>query len=249
MAGWIVLGVFALLIFAFNCIPLGLTLAYEEKAFSWQLRVAGRALSFGKKEKSPGAAEEKPPEEKPEEKGKKDKKEKGKQSLADGLGFTPGELLELLRKVLRKLRLLPGKISVKLFRLHFLAAGEDPYQTAMLYGYINAALSLLTAMGKRSFRVFQTDIRTAVDFAQESPRLEARLELFIRIGQLVGLGFAVLFAALGVWLKSRRRRKKEQKAALREARAMLTEEETQNTARLPDDILIPGTTAPAEERT
>lgn len=247
MVGWIILGVFMLLIVAFNGIPLALTLAWEEETFFWQIRVAGRALRLGAKDKSEAPAEEKPAETNPPE--EKKKKQKAKKSGHGALGLSPAELLELLRRVLRKLRLLPGKICVKLFRLHFLAAGDDPYNTAMLYGYANAGLSLLTAAGKRSFRVFKTDIQTAVDFAEEKMRVEARLEASIRVGQLVWLGLAAFFSALQVLLRSRRRRKKEQRAAQKETRKMLMEEATQAKPPEADEPLNTTEAAAAEERT
>ena len=247
MVGWIILGVFILLIIAFNGIPLALTLAWEEETFFWQIRVAGRALRFGTKEKSEALAEEKPAEARPPE--EKKKKQKAKKSGHGALGLSPAELLELLRRVLRRLRLLPGKIRVNLFRLHFLAAGDDPYNTAMLYGYANAGLSLLAAAGKRSFRVFKTDIQTAVDFAEEKLRAEARLEASVRVGQLVSLGLAILFSALQVLLRSRRRRKKEQRAVRKEAKKMLMEEATQAKPPEADEPLNTMEAAAAEERT
>lgn len=216
MVGWIILGVIVLIIFAINQIRIGVDISLEEGNLSLSALVAGVLIKvFPREDKG----EEKPKKEKKPKKKKKEKaagdEEEKPKKKGLPLGLTKEELFELVKRVLRLLARFPGKFRVDRFKLHYLAAGIDPYNTAMSYGYVNEALSILLPLARHTFTVRESDVRTEIDFTQDQMKLDFGLALTIRIGQIVGLVFAVGFSALGVILSSKRRQRKEAKQAAR----------------------------------
>ena len=65
-----------------------------------------------------------------------------------------------------------------------------PYDTALAFGYVNAALGALTPLAERALRIDERDIQTGVDFQAERPRIDARIVCTIRIGQIVIIALA-----------------------------------------------------------
>lgn len=74
---------------------------------------------------------------------------------------------------------------MQLLRLVFVSGAPDPYDTALAFGYVNAALGALTPLAERALRIDERDIQTGVDFQAGQPRIERRLVCTIRIGQIV----------------------------------------------------------------
>lgn len=240
MVGWIILGVFVLIIVAINLIRVGADVSFEDGQFSLSAKVAGVLIQlFPKEDKGePKPKKEKKPRLKKKEKPKDEEEKPKKKGLP--LGMNKEELFELVKKVLRLLGKFPGKFRIDRFKLHYLAAGGDPYNTAVTYGYVNEALSVLLPLARNTFTVKDSDVRTEIDFTQEQMKIDFGLALTIRIGQIVGLVFAIGFAGLGVIVKSKRRQKKDAKAA--------AAEEKRQTG-LPDEIEKEHTdTIQAEER-
>ncbi len=155
------------------------------------------------------------------EKKKKPKKEKKKAAPAEAatepkpkkkLPFNLQELLELVRLALKALGNFGRKLKVDRFLLHYLAAGKDPYSTAQTFGYVNAALSSLAPICAKRYRVRDCDVWTGVDFVEEKMQLDLALALSIRIGQILAVAFALLFGALRIFLRSKKRARREAKA-------------------------------------
>ena len=69
----------------------------------------------------------------------------------------------------------------------------DPYDTALAFGCVNAALGALTPLAERTLCIDERDIQTGVDFDAEHPRIDARIVCTIRIGQIVAV--ALIFGA------------------------------------------------------
>ena len=96
--------------------------------------------------------------------------------------------------------------------LHYVAAGEDPYDTAMTYNYVNAALCMLAPLCAGCFRVRgDTDVRTDIDFTSDKTRVDFELSITLRLIQAVHALLAVAFGALGVLIRSKRRQRREAK--------------------------------------
>ena len=217
MVGLIILGVIIAIIVAIMLVPVGADVAYEGGELRLSAKVCGMLLQLIPK---PPADETKPKKEKKPKKPKKQKKqpeeqaqtgeEKPKKKL--NLDFSMDEVMGLVRSVLRGLGRFGRKLSVDRFLLHYTAAGKDPYNTAMTFGYVNGALTTLAPICRRSFDAKDVDVWTDVDFTTEKTKVDFGVALTIRIGQIFGVVFTILFGALGIIIKHKFRKFKEKRA-------------------------------------
>ena len=217
MVGLIILGVIVVLVIAIMLVPVGADVAYEGGELRLSAKVCGMLLQLIPK---PPADETKPKKEKKPKKPKKQKKrpeaqaqtgeEKPKKKL--DLDFSMDEILGLVKSVLRGLGRFGRKLSVDRFLLHYTAAGKDPYNTAMTFGYVNGALTTLAPICRRSFDAKDVDVWTDVDFTTEKTKVDFGVALTIRIGQIFGVVFTILFGALGILIKHKFRKFKEKRA-------------------------------------
>ena len=217
MVGLIILGVIIAIIVAIMLVPVGADVAYEGGELRLSAKVCGMLLQLIPK---PPADETKPKKEKKPKKPKKQKKkaeeqtqtgeEKPKKKL--DLDFSMDEIMGLVKSVLRGLGRFGRKLSVDRFLLHYTAAGKDPYNTAMTFGYVNGALTTLAPICRRSFDAKDVDVWTDVDFTTEKTKVDFGVALTIRIGQIFGVVFTILFGALGILIKHKFRKFKEKRA-------------------------------------
>ena len=217
MVGLIILGVIVAIIVAIMLVPVGADVAYEGGELRLSAKVCGMLLQLIPK---PPADETKPKKEKKPKKPKKQKKqpeeqaqtgeEKPKKKL--NLDFSMDEVMGLVKSVLRGLGRFGRKLSVDRFLLHYTAAGKDPYNTAMTFGYVNGALTTLAPICRRSFDAKDVDVWTDVDFTTEKTKVDFGVALTIRIGQIFGVVFTILFGALGIIIKHKFRKFKEKRA-------------------------------------
>ncbi|MCI7135943.1 MAG: hypothetical protein SPI09_06795 [Candidatus Limivicinus sp.] len=217
MVGLIILGVIIAIIVAIMLVPVGADVAYEGGKLRLSAKVCGVLLQLIPK---PPADETKPKKEKKPKKPKKQKKrpeeqaqtgeEKPKKKL--NLDFSMDEIMGLVKSVLRGLGRFGRKLSVDRFLLHYTAAGKDPYNTAMTFGYVNGALTTLAPICRRSFDAKDVDVWTDVDFTTEKTKVDFGVALTIRIGQIFGVVFTILFGALGILIKHKFRKFKEKRA-------------------------------------
>ena len=217
MVGLIILGVIIAIIVAIMLVPVGADVAYEGGELRLSAKVCGMLLQLIPK---PPADETKPKKEKKPKKPKKQKKkaeeqtqtgeEKPKKKL--DLDFSMDEIMGLVKSVLRGLGRFGRKLSVDRFLLHYTAAGKDPYNTAMTFGYVNGALTTLAPICRRSFDAKDVDVWTDVDFTTEKTKVDFGVALTIRIGQIFGVVFTILFGALGIIIKHKFRKFKEKRA-------------------------------------
>ena len=217
MVGLIILGVIIAIIVAIMLVPVGADVAYEGGELRLSAKVCGVLLQLIPK---PPADETKPKKEKKPKKPKKQKKqpeeqaqtgeEKPKKKL--NLDFSMDEIMGLVKSVLRGLGRFGRKLSVDRFLLHYTAAGKDPYNTAMTFGYVNGALTTLAPICRRSFDAKDVDVWTDVDFTTEKTKVDFGVALTIRIGQIFGVVFTILFGALGILIKHKFRKFREKRA-------------------------------------
>ena len=217
LVGLIILGVIVAIIVAIMLVPVGADVAYEGGELRLSAKVCGMLLQLIPK---PPADETKPKKEKKPKKPKKKKKqpeeqaqtgeEKPKKKL--DLDFSMDEILGLVKSVLRGLGRFGRKLSVDRFLLHYTAAGKDPYNTAMTFGYVNGALTTLAPICRRTFDAKDVDVWTDVDFTTEKTKVDFGVALTIRIGQIFGVVFTILFGVLGIFIKHKFRKFKEKRA-------------------------------------
>jgi hypothetical protein len=205
-----ILAVIAVIIFLIMMIPIGADIGYENGQLSLSAKVCGVFLQLlpkseekkKEKKKKPGKEKEEKPEEPPAE---EEKEKGGKKKKKLNLDFTFDEIMDLLKKVFRGLGKL-FRIKVDRFLLHYTAAGDDPYKTALFFGKVNAALNTLAPICRKRFACRDTDVWTDISFTEEKMGLDFGLGFSIRIGQIFGALNTILFGALGILIRHKMRK-------------------------------------------
>ena len=245
MVGLIILGILIALIVLILLIPVGADLGYEDGKLHVSAKVMGILLQLYPK---PPPDPNKPLKEKKPKKEKKKKEpapEEDKPKAKRKLPFNRDELLELVKIALRGFGRFGRKFKVDRFVLRYTAAGFDPYNVAMTYGWVNAALSSLVPLCRRRFDVKDCEVRTDVDFTADWMHLDLGLGFSIRIGQILGTVLGIGFGALWILLRSKLRRRREAKQNPPEPAA---EAETMAENKKENETIIEEGPAPVEER-
>ncbi|MDD6076993.1 MAG: DUF2953 domain-containing protein [Clostridiales bacterium] len=212
---WIVLALLALLTLL-NLLRVGVSAGYEAQAFSVSARVG--PLTIPVWPRPPAEEPKKPKKEKPP----KEPKAPQEQTKEKELDFDT--VLALAKLALKAAGSFRRKLTVELFRLVFVAGSSDPYDTAMQSAYVQAALGSLRPLAERALHIQERDVQVGADFTADKPRIEARLTLTIRIGQIVVIG--VVF---GVgYLKLMLQKKKAAKAQTQQNAAETAERKVSN---------------------
>ncbi|MDY5594785.1 MAG: DUF2953 domain-containing protein [Oscillospiraceae bacterium] len=212
---WIVLALLALLTLL-NLLRVGVSAGYEAQAFSVSARVG--PLTIPVWPRPPAEEPKKPKKEKPP----KEPKAPQEQTKEKELDFDT--ILALAKLALKAAGSFRRKLTVELFRLVFVAGSSDPYETAMQSAYVQAALGGLRPLAERALHIQERDVQVGADFTADKPRIEARLTLTIRIGQIVVIG--VVF---GVgYLKLMLQKKKAAKAQTQQNAAETAERKVSN---------------------
>ncbi len=212
---WIVLALLALLTLL-NLLRVGVSAGYEAQAFSVSARVG--PLTIPVWPRPPAEEPKKPKKEKPP----KEPKAPQEQTKEKELDFDT--VLALAKLALTAAGSFRRKLTVELFRLVFVAGSSDPYETAMQSAYVQAALGGLRPLAERALHIQERDVQVGADFTADKPRIEARLTLTIRIGQIVAIG--VVF---GVgYLKLMLQKKKAAKAQTQQNAAETAERKVSN---------------------
>lgn len=145
-----------------------------------------------KREPKPPEEPEKPPE-----------KEKGKKR-----SLSPEQIfytLETLPPILgRALGRLGRGIRIEPLRIHLLIAGEDPADTALLYGRAQAALAAWMPAVRRRVRIRGEDIRLFLDFQRTRPDCAAEVGISIRCGTAAWISLRAGGSLLKWFLKFRK---------------------------------------------
>ena len=184
MVGWIILAVIVVIVTLIMLIPVGADIRYEDGVVRLSAKAAWIRLQLIPKPKK-SQKEEKPP---------KARKKK-----------------ELLRTVLKRFGRFGKKFKVERFVLHWIAAGWEPYTIARVFSIVNAGLSQLSPICTERFHCKDSSVWTDIDFVRDDMFLEFGLTMTIRIGQIIGTGLGIAFAALRIYLRSKRRTKAEAK--------------------------------------
>ena len=206
MVGCIILGIIVGIIVLILVVPIGADINYE----GGELRVSAKLwkLLINVFPKEPADPDAPPKEKKPKRIKKKKPKEPEEGEPAPKkklkLDFTFDEIMALLKKLFKGLGTILT-IHVDRFMLHYIAAGDDPYDTAVTYNYVNAALSTLAPICAKKYRCRDTDVWTDIDFTREQMQLEVGIAVTIRLGQILHGVNIILFGALGILIKNKMR--------------------------------------------
>lgn len=212
----VALSIFALVLLALLVIlfvPVGADVSYVSSEFSLALRVGFYSHKLLPKKK----VSEEPAEEKTDATEAKPKKEKKKESsggdnILKKLELSFDEIIEIIKKALKGVSKF-GKLTVHEFMLHYIAAGKDPYSTAMTYNYVNAALSALAPSAAKVFKVSgDVDVWTDIDFTREKMLADVRLSITLKLVQVLHVALVAGFGVLGVLIKNRIRVARKRRA-------------------------------------
>lgn len=132
------------------------------------------------------------------------KRKSGKEKNHPNL--TKDEVLDAVSVAVQSFRKL--RFHLHRLKLHFISAFEDPYQTAMVYGYTNAAV-----YGLGLSRLKQGDIQLAVDFQREKYYLDGYLSVTIKIYYIMKLVCCLIGGMVPILWRRRKRTKAEKHSA------------------------------------
>ena len=211
MVALIVIGSILAFFILIGLIAVGVDAGYEDEKLKISATVMGarivlvpKPLAKEKKTESETGAAEKTHEEAPSKPG----------LLAKLLstGLNKDEIVELIKTVLHAAGSFRKKLTVGILKFWFVSSQRDPYDTVMVYNYVNDAVYTLSALVGGAVNVKKWDIRTAVDYNVGKPFVEARIKVTIRIGQIVHIAFAAGIAVLKILMRHKKMLRQQLKA-------------------------------------
>ena len=195
--------------------PVGVDAAFAEGIFSLKVKAGPVKLRILPAKQKKQGKEQK--EKKKKSKPKKKKKTKSKLTFDDIKGIA--------RMALRALSRLRRMLSIDVLMLHLRVAGDDPYDTVVRYGAINAALGAGLPYLHMAFKIRKQDIQTAIDFAGDKMSVDARFEGSYQIWEILCIALCAGSSFI-VWMLRRRKRAKAEEKA-RKAKEKAQDEDRQ----------------------
>ena len=133
------------------------------------------------------------PKKKKKRKSKEKEKEKEPKEAPDLIS-----ILSIITSFVKSfLRLFAGSVRIRSSRLHIVVAAEDAADTAIAYGTLTQAVNLLFPMldGIKTFKHLPRgkELSVRADFLSDTPKIDADVELYIRVGSALK---AVCLAAI-----------------------------------------------------
>jgi len=198
LVGKIILGVLAVLLLLLILIlvtPVRIRAAYDQGDLTVKLRFGPVKLQiFPQPEKTEKA--EKKPKKEPKKKEKKEKPKKPKAKInREQIFFALEKLPPILGRALKR----TGKsIRIEPLKVWLLVAGNDPADTALLFGQLEAALAAGLPVLRRVIRIKDEDIRLYLDFTEQQVDCIADVGIALRPWSLVAIGVKAL-ASLVKW--------------------------------------------------
>jgi hypothetical protein len=187
-------------------IPFGVSASYIGGA----PRAAVRVLCFDftvfpkKKKEKPKKAKKPEKEKEP----KKPKKRRPEEEPEAEKSEKIHKILQLAQIGLDALGRFRRKLTVNTLMLHVLSAADDPYNAAMLYGYLNSAIPLLMPLAESALNIRNCDIRTEVSFETTEPSVDFKITLTISLARIISIVFVAGFAYLKLMIKSKREKRR-----------------------------------------
>ena len=188
-------------------IPVGVDGGYCENAAFLSLRIGALSYRLLPKREKPETERQKAARLRKEEK-KKAKKltQQQRKALKEKKPLDVNTILSLAKMGLQALKRFRKHLSVDYLSFFWAAAASDPYDAAMQYGAVSAALGALMSLASGVLRVRQSEVDVSVSFETEKPVLDARLRLRLRVWEVLWIGLAFGFAYLRWKWKNRRRK-------------------------------------------
>ena len=124
---------------------------------------------------------------------KKDKKKK-KEKPKKPVNMKPGsfdDFMVILRSVKNALGRLKRRLLIKNLTLYYLSAGDDPADTAIRFGAVNAVFGAIIPVFERAFRIKHKDLRASADFDAKEQRIYAKIVISIAVWEVFYIVFAL----------------------------------------------------------
>lgn len=192
MTAWIVAGCAVAALVCLLLVKCRAEAAYAQGEFVWRVRIGPITIAprAGRKERQKDA-------DKPEE-----DEAAPKHRPPDWI-----RLRAMAELALRLLKRFFKRLDIDRLRVHFTASFDDPYDTAMAYGYAGSAMEAVTALF--GGRVRDLDLHAQLDFDAACPVIDAAVTLSVHLGTLLNLALSALFGLLAIRRKSRKLSEKE----------------------------------------
>ena len=209
MVGKIILGVLVflllllLLLVLLLQIPVQVRFTYDQGDLSLGVRFGFVKIQlFPRPERPEKPEKEKKPKKKKKKKEKKEKKKKPKAKInREQIFFALEKLPPILGRALRR----TGKsIRIDPLKAWVLVAGENPADTATLYGRLEAALAAGLPVLRKVISIKNEDVRLYLDFAEQKMDAIADVGIALRPWRLVTIGVRALGSLIKWYLGFRK---------------------------------------------
>lgn len=187
-------------------LPVGVALKYDDEEVFLSARAGPLKMKILPQKEESEAKREKKAAKKARRAEKKTSKPKKERTP-----LTRDELLELIKLGLKALGRFRRKLSVDLLRIYWTAAAGDPYDAAMQFGYVSAAMGTLIPLIENAFKIRERDVRSSLNFESEKPYILAELTATIQVWEI--LHIALAFGAEYLRMKRKMKRRLRKKAA------------------------------------
>lgn len=165
---------------------------YDEGGFRWRVSVGLFTLAPHERRESMRKNKKSPPK----------KPEQNAHELP-----SLGALRDLAELALRLLKRFFKRLRIEWLRVYFVSAFDDPYDTAMAYGYAGEAMETVTALSNG--RIRKLELHTELDFDAAQPQIEAGVTLSVRLGALLAIAISALFGFLSLKRRWKKQSEKE----------------------------------------
>lgn len=149
---------------------LGVLLKYEDEAISFDVWIGPVKKKILPADGISSKKSIKKAEKKAVKRAKKESKQPEEKKTRD-----KDAIVAFIRLALKSLGRLRKKISVDILRIYWLAAADDPYDAALQFGYVSAAMGTLTPLIDGAFKIREKDFRTNLSF--DTPKSVVFVEL------------------------------------------------------------------------
>lgn len=203
--GWLIaLGILVFLL----TLPLGISFRYGADGAAVRALVGFVQWKvFPAKKKEPKAKKETKPKDKPKKTEKTGAKQEKTEKKPKEKGGPLSDFLPLVYVALDLLADFPRLFRIHRLDVNVILAGSDPADLGENYGKACAALGNLWPRLEEIFLIRRRDIQMQCDFESSETKINARLDISVTIGRLLGFTFRHGTKALREYLKIMKKRK------------------------------------------